>query len=354
MICKGLFVVEAGYRRLPVHDFWHPIIGGALFALVGLAVPRALGVGYDAINDTIASRLALGTLIALFFGKLIAWWFALGSGTSGGTLAPVLLIGAHVRRRLLRGHPSRAARHCTLLPAAIVVVAMAAAFGASTSAVFTAIVFAFELTHDYQAIIPLIVAVVLADLVSSMLLDHHLMTEKLARRGLGVPRSYTPDALAVRRGARRDVNERRDTSGDGNDLRGSRVGAKRPPQRLSGDRRRRPRRRCGRSRELEHPPAESNVADLVRSPAATVAPDTTLLDALVEILEREVDHLPVVDADGRLVGIVTRTDVLRARTGDIANERAQDGWLALRRRARASSRAGSRRDPRRGAGPVRC
>src|SRR5262249_14804720 len=92
VICKGLFLVEAGFRRLPVPAFWHPVLGGLGFGLVGLVVPQALGVGYDEITDVLLGKLAIGTIAVLFVGKLIAWWIALGSGTSGGTLAPVLLM----------------------------------------------------------------------------------------------------------------------------------------------------------------------------------------------------------------------------------------------------------------------
>jgi chloride channel protein, CIC family len=86
VIAKGLFAVEDLYRKLPVSDFWHPVIGAALFATVGLAVPRALGVGYDAIDDALAGRLALATLAALAIGKLVVWWLALASGTSAARL----------------------------------------------------------------------------------------------------------------------------------------------------------------------------------------------------------------------------------------------------------------------------
>ena len=92
VIARGLFVVEHGFRRLPVPAFWHPVIGSLAFALVGLLEPRALGVGYDAIQDVIDGRLAVGAVATLLLAKLVAWWFALGSGTSGGTLAPILLI----------------------------------------------------------------------------------------------------------------------------------------------------------------------------------------------------------------------------------------------------------------------
>src|SRR4029077_1529450 len=92
VICKGLYLVEGGFRRLPISEFWHPILGALGFACIGLLVPRALGVGYDVINDVLADKLAVGVLAALLTAKLVAWWVALGSGTSGGTLAPILLI----------------------------------------------------------------------------------------------------------------------------------------------------------------------------------------------------------------------------------------------------------------------
>ena len=94
VISNGLFVVEGWYRRLPVGEFWHPVIGAVIFATVGLFVPRALGVGYEAIEDVLADRLAVGSIAILAGAKLIAWWAALASGTSGGTLAPILLVSA--------------------------------------------------------------------------------------------------------------------------------------------------------------------------------------------------------------------------------------------------------------------
>jgi len=94
VIARGLFLFEAGFRRLPVGELWHPVIGAAGFGLVGLAAPRALGVGYDAIGDVLQARMALTAVAVLAAAKLLAWWIALASGTSGGTLAPILLISA--------------------------------------------------------------------------------------------------------------------------------------------------------------------------------------------------------------------------------------------------------------------
>ncbi|MGZ4735445.1 MAG: chloride channel protein, partial [Acidimicrobiia bacterium] len=147
IICKGLFVVEAGFRGLPISEFWHPMIGAVAFATIGLAVPEVLGVGYGVINDILAGKIAVGTLAVLLVAKLGAWWAALGSGTSGGTLAPILLISGAFGS-LLGTLANHLVPGLHISPGAMALVAMAATFGAATRATFTAIVFAFELTQD--------------------------------------------------------------------------------------------------------------------------------------------------------------------------------------------------------------
>src|SRR5207302_9676827 len=89
IISKGLFFFEAGFRRLPVGEFWHPMIGALAFALIGLVVPRALGVGYDAISDVLLSKIAVGALLTLAVANMVAWWVALASATSAGPLPPL-------------------------------------------------------------------------------------------------------------------------------------------------------------------------------------------------------------------------------------------------------------------------
>ena len=157
IIAKGLFAVEHGFRRLPVDEFWHPAIGAVFFGIVGLFVPRALGVGYDAIDDALGGHLAVGVLAGLLVAKLLAWWVALGSGTSGGTLAPILLISATFGGLLGRGM-ANLAPGLGVSAGAFAVVAMAATFGSATRAPFTAIVFVFELTRDYNVVLPLMLA----------------------------------------------------------------------------------------------------------------------------------------------------------------------------------------------------
>jgi chloride channel protein, CIC family len=282
LIAKGLFAVEHGFRRLPGSDFWHPVLGSLGFAAVGLFVPRALGVGYDAIQDVIDGRLALGAVAILLVAKLVAWWLALGSGTSGGTLAPVLLM-AGCFGSMAGSIVDHLAPGLGVSPGVCAVVAMAATFGAATGATFAAIVFVFELTGDYALILPLMLATVAADLVARGLLDGTLMTEKLGRRGLKVRIHYEPDVFRTTTVA--SVMQPPEPSVTGRDLAG----------------------------------------------ATAVRPHDPILAALAPLADLTVKDVPVIDDDGNLVGVCTRHDLLSARLALLAHEQPQPGWLARRR-----------------------
>ncbi len=153
-------------------------------------------MGYDAIGDVLNSKLALTTVAVLGTVKLLSWWLALGSGTSGGTLAPILLISASFGTLAGTGL-NHVLPGPDISPGAFALVAMAATFGASTRATFTAIVFVFELTRDYQVVIPVMIATVLADLVFNAISEHSIMTEKLGRRGVRVGRHYGVDPFTT-------------------------------------------------------------------------------------------------------------------------------------------------------------
>jgi len=326
IITRGLFLIEGWYRRLPVGEFWHPVIGAVGFALVGLAVPRALGVGYDAIGDVLSTRLAAGTVAVLVLAKLVAWWVALGSGTSGGTLAPILLISAGYGSLFGTGL-RQIFPHLHAGPGAFALVAMAATFGAATRATFTSIVFVFELTRDYQVILPLMVATVVADLLAGAVLRDSIMTEKLTRRGLKVHTDYEVDVLRtlrIRDIMTRQVKTLPDTAtvADGRSLlahgahgaypivdeQGACVGiVARGDLLRAGD--------CDGDRLLDHASRQ----------VVAVAPEDLAFAALEHIVEEGVDHIPVLEG-GKLVGICTRTDILRARQRQLDYERAQPGW----------------------------
>jgi H+/Cl- antiporter ClcA/predicted transcriptional regulator len=318
LVSNGLFVVERAFDRLPVNDLWHPVIGGVGFALVGLAVPRALGVGYDAIGDVLAGRLAAGTIAALLVAKMVAWWIALGSGTSGGTLAPLLLMGGAFGG-LFGAGAQQVAPGLHLTPGSMAVVAMAATFGAATRATFASIVFVFELTRDYQVILPLMLAAVVADLIATRLMPESLFTEKLSRRGLRVPGEYHADALRMLRVA--DVMSANVvTVAATDDLASVRrlmldTGHGALPV-VEGD-------TCvgmvSRRDVLAEDEPAGHVGDVASEDVVSVPPTVSLLQALQRMLDNGVDHLPVIDGD-RLVGICTRADVLRARADQLAHE----------------------------------
>jgi CIC family chloride channel protein len=326
LIAKGLFLVEGLYRRLPIGESWHPVLGAAAFASLGLLVPRALGVGYDVIDDALAGRLALGTLAALALGKLVIWWIALASGTSGGTLAPILIIssttGALVGQLVADAFPGLG-----LSASSVALVAMAATFGAAARAPFAAIVFLFELTRDYDAILPLMGATVLADLVARALMQDSIMTEKLTRRGLLVPSAFHVDAMRTTE-VRAVMTTEVETVPAGGSVEAlaatfeAGVHSAYPVVDRDG-------RLVGivARRDLVNGLANgSALADIVEPEVVTTTPSATVADALARMLEEGVDHLPVVDA-GRLVGMCTRTDVLHTRRQVLEHEQAQHGWL---------------------------
>lgn len=332
IICRGLFFVEDLYRRLPVGDFWHPAIGAIGFATVGLFVPRALGVGYDTIGDVLDSRLAVGTVAAIAAGKLIAWWLALGSGTSGGTLAPILLISASFGT-VVGSALNAALPGPNVALGAFAIVAMAATFGAATQATFTAIVFVFEITRDYQVILPLMLASVVADLVYSAVNEDSLMTEKLRRRGLRIGRHYGIDPFTRSRVVDIMTAHVQTLPAD------ARVGTARSHF-VSGRHSAYP--IIDRDRHLlgmidrgdilqsDHPDGDLLI-DYASTDIVTVSPSDPAQTAIRVMVDEHVEHVPVVDENERLIGICTRTDLLKVRRRQLDLERVQGGVARIRR-----------------------
>ena len=182
--CEDLFKKLTGH----LHWMWWPLIGGLVIGLGGLVDSRALGVGYNTIHLELLGKLGLGAMALLFFVKMVIWAAGLGGGTSGGILAPILMMGAAIGGVL--GH---------VLPGASVgvfaLLGMSGALGGVTRSPFTAIVFAFELTHDENSLLALLVAATVAHLVSVLTLKRSILTEKVARRGFHVMREYAVDPL---------------------------------------------------------------------------------------------------------------------------------------------------------------
>jgi len=335
VISRGLYLVEDLYRRLPVGEGWHPVLGGLVFGVVGLFVPRALGVGYDVINDFLGDRLTVGTVALIAVAKLVAWWFALGSGTSGGTLAPILLMSSGFG--VLAGHAVQSvAPGLGISAGAFAVVAMAATFGACTRAPFTSIVFVFELTRDYEVILPLMLATVLADLLARRLMRDSILTEKLTRRGLRVRHEYEVDLFRTTTAEQimtTAVETLPATATVGDARRRFARGGHGAYPVLDGD------RVLGVVNRndllVDDPEATEPLVEHLHPDLVAVAPGDLAMAVLEQMLEEQVDHVLVLDG-GQLRGICTRSDLLRIREQQLAAERTQDAHFDLRRRLRLS------------------
>jgi H+/Cl- antiporter ClcA len=188
VLTAAVYGAEDAFKRLPIHWAWWPALGGVVVGVGGLIDPRALGVGYATIGDELANRIAIGGLVLLLVVKLVIWSVALGSGTSGGILAPLLIMGAAGGGIL--GHVFTGGS-----PAVWAVLGLAGVLAGVTRSPFTSIVFAVELTHQQNLLLPLLATCTIAHLVSATTLKRSILTEKVARRGFHVMREYGVDPL---------------------------------------------------------------------------------------------------------------------------------------------------------------
>jgi CBS domain-containing protein len=193
-LTKFLYWVEDLFEHLPISDLWHPAIGALALGIIGFFVPRVLGVGYDTISGILNNQFTLHVLIILLVFKMLAMVISLGSGTSGGLLAPTFMSSAALGGAfaMLVNHFIPSAH---LSPGAYALVAMGAVFGAASRSTFAFIVFAFEITRDYNSVLPLMLVCVIADIIAIRFLPNSIMTEKLARRGLNTHQDFEANVM---------------------------------------------------------------------------------------------------------------------------------------------------------------
>ena len=336
---KLLYWVEDRFDDLPIDDLWHPAIGALGLGIIGYFVPRVLGVGYDTISDILNNNLALKLLILIAVFKTLALVISLGSGTSGGLLAPMFMssaaVGGVFAMTVNLVFPS-----AHLSPGAYALVAMAAVFGSASRATFAFIVFAFEITHDYNAILPLMLASVIADMIALRYLPSSIMTEKLARRGLRVPGEFEVGVMQlVRVGEvmRTDVNSipQEMTVAE----LAARMGRGEPKYNLTqglpivGDRE----RLLGvvtqgdLLRALEDDSRGAiTVLDAGSSKPIVAYADEFVHDAMLRMLENNIGRLPVVTREDpqKMVGYFNRVSVLDAWTRHVEEEGLREhGWI---------------------------
>ena len=185
-----VYASEGAFQRLPIHWMWWPAIGGLIIGLGGLVVPQALGVGYNVIGEELNGTIALNLIVGLLIVKTLIWSLSLGSGTSGGILAPMLMIGGALGGLEATVFPHVGAGFWALI-------GLAGVLGGVMRSPLTGVVFALELTHRYEALLPLLIGASAAYVVSILLLRRSVLTEKIARRGLHLSREYSVDPLEV-------------------------------------------------------------------------------------------------------------------------------------------------------------
>ncbi len=318
-VTKAVYGVEDLFEKLPIHWMWWPVIGALVAGVVGWIEPRTLGVGYDNIDALVQGHFGLTVLLSFGALKFVSWVIALGSGTSGGTLAPLFMIGGSLGAVLAIGLDYLLpGLHVDLRVAALV--GMAAIFAGSSRALLTAVVFAFETTRQPAALLPLLAGCTAAYLISALIMRNTIMTEKIARRGVRVPSEYAADYLeqvSVGTACSRDVATLRTSQALAEVRRWLNDGE--PHSQHQGfpvvDERGRVQGVLTR-RSLLDPQWHYTLTlgELITRPPIAVDESHSLREAADHMVAERVGRLVVVGKDDphRLVGIITRGDILAA------------------------------------------
>jgi chloride channel protein, CIC family len=332
-LSNSVYFFEDLFGKLPVHWMWWPAIGGIIVGLGGLVFPQALGVGYDVIGELVKGDRALHLVLGVLIVKWLIWSVALGSGTSGGVLAPVMMIGAGLGALMSYGLPDMG-------PGFWAMIGLGAMLSGALRVPMTAIVFTVEETHDWNMLLPLLLGCVASYAVSTVLLRRSILTEKVARRGYHVSSEYaidplellyarevmrTPDVVLAAGGTVEealrqmgaDVSEKQRLLPVVDGL-GLLTGV------LTRD---------GLQQRLEEMQASGktmNLRELIPGEAVVAFSDDPLRVVVNRMAERGVTRMPVVErGNGRFLGLISLGDLLKARSRHLEEERRREQTLWL-------------------------
>ena len=327
-----VYFCEDVFSKLPIHWMWWPAIGGLFVGIGGWFDPRVLGVGYDTIHALLKGELVGAVVLGLLIGKALVWSISLGSGTSGGVLAPLLIIGGALGaiegRFISLGDPGLWA-----------MISMAALMGGTMRSPLTAMIFTLELTHDLNLLPALLVSCIAAHALTVLLLRRSILTEKVARRGFHVTREYSVDPLAVLRvgevmdrnpptvPARMKVSELSDRIAKNDPDLSHRQGTLivDDESNLAGII-----TRGDLVRALEKCPDGCTVVEAGSQNLIIAFPDEILHDAVTRMVRHDIGRLPVVRRDNprQVVGYLGRASVMTARLRRHEEEHHREpGWL---------------------------
>ncbi|HKW03215.1 MAG TPA: chloride channel protein [Vicinamibacterales bacterium] len=337
LLTGAVYASEDAFAHLPIHWMWWPAVGGLAIGIGGWFFPQALGVGYDVIGGLLSGDMPLKIIAGVLIVKSLIWAFSLGSGTSGGVLAPLLMMGAALGALESHFLPWEGAGFWPLI-------SMGAILGGAMRVPLTGVLFALELTHDINMMAPLLLAVMVAHGTTVLALRRSILTEKVARRGFHLSREYAVDPLEIvfaREVARRSVVAlpANATLAHAESALAGRFEGRNAQrlfpvvdaeQRLMGAITRQELRRWIESaREGRSLPLATAIG---RRPVVAFE-DETLRLVVYRMAETGLTRLPVVSReDGRLMGLIALTDLLSARTKTLEAEQRRERVLGLRLR----------------------
>lgn len=339
IITRMVYAAEDAFALLPVHWMWWPAIGGVAIGIGGLIFPEALGVGYDIIAQLLTGEAPMRIIVGVLLVKSVIWAIPLGAGTSGGVLAPMLMMGAALGALEGRIFPDYG-------PGFWALIGMAAILGGTMRVPFTALLFTVELTRDVNMLLPLLVATVIAYATTVLGMPRSILTEKISRRGFHISREYSVDPLEIL--SVREVMRTRIVALAANlplpALEKIAAGVDQP----RGQHLYPVLDEAGTliavvtRRELHarlHDPAfvyaERPLEQLMRIDPVVAYPADTLREAAARMAETGLMSFPVVEPDGggkpgQLVGMVGLPDLLRARERQLSEERHRQRWIRIR------------------------
>ena len=324
-------------NHVHIHWMWWPAFGGLAVGLGGLIFPQALGVGYETIGALLQGSVPIHVIWGILLVKSFIWAFSLGSGTSGGVLAPLLMMGGALGGLESMFLPNEGLGFWPLI-------SMGAILGGTMRSPFTGIVFAFELTHDMNVILPLLVASVIAHFFTALTLKRSILTEKVARRGYHLSREYAVDPLEIlfAREVMRTNIAVLSPNLSRNELRVSLHSSRRgqwlypvvgPGGVLLGVVKRKDLQRLSSSAE------PGVLSDVVHKDPVVAYRDEPLRVVVNRMADTGLTRLPVIDNEQsrKLVGIISLEDLLHARVRNLEEERRRERVLRIHLPFRATA-----------------
>ncbi len=333
LLTLSIYKVEDRFQKLPIHWMWWPLVGGLAVGLGGMIFPQALGVGYDTIATLLQGAVTTKVILGVLLVKWFIWAVSLGSGTSGGVLAPLLMMGGALGGLEAMFLPHEGAGFWPL-------VSMGATLGGTMRAPFTSIIFAFELTQDSSILLPLLIASVVSHTFTVLTLKRSILTEKVARRGYHLSSEYAVDPLEIL--FARDVMRTKvavlPASSSLSEFQKA-LTDHRQSQRLlpvvDGDGVLVGVVTRGDIYKLFDQGDESllrrPLRDAVHRKTVEAYPDEPLRSVVYRMAEKRITRMPVVDADTRkFLGLIALDDLLKARARHLEEEKRREQVLSLR------------------------